>query len=117
MKDMTSGTFTATRSYQAAYTDPLVFKKGQELDFESRETEWQGWIWCTDSRGNGRWLPENWITIEGSKCTLKRDYTPVELTVSPGEELTVAFTESEWAWATNQKGESGWVPLDFLERV
>jgi hypothetical protein len=27
----------------------------------------------------------------------------------------VEFTEAEWGWATNESGQSGWVPLECLE--
>ena len=78
------------------------------------ETEWSGWIWCTDSSGRTAWVPDAWVEIEADSCVMKRDYNAVELAVEVGEVLTVEFQESGWAWATE---ESGWVPLENLGRM
>ena len=34
-------------------SEPLRVRAGDLLGFERRPTEWQGWIWCTDSGGGG----------------------------------------------------------------
>jgi uncharacterized protein YgiM (DUF1202 family) len=36
--------------------------------------------------------------------------------VEEGEALTVLEVESSWGWATNESGDSGWVPLECLGR-
>jgi uncharacterized protein YgiM (DUF1202 family) len=43
-----------------------------------------------------------------------RDYDATELTVEPGEEVTILGRESGWGWCVNQQGQKGWVPLDNL---
>jgi uncharacterized protein YgiM (DUF1202 family) len=55
------------------------------------------------------------VQKEGESCILQRPYTATELSVEEGEAVTVLLTESGWAWATNESGESGWVPLEHLE--
>ena len=48
------------------------------------ETEWLGWIWCTDSSGKSAWVPENWVEIEGDSSVMKRDCDTTELSVAAG---------------------------------
>jgi uncharacterized protein YgiM (DUF1202 family) len=36
--------------------------------------------------------------------------------VEEGETITVLFMESGWGWVTNESGQSGWVPLEYLVR-
>jgi hypothetical protein len=61
-------------------------------------------------------VPERWVEFDGDFCILQRDYEAVELSVDVGEILTVEFTESGWAWATRESGQSGWVPLENLRQ-
>ena len=37
------------------------------------------------------------------------------LILEEGETVTVLLMESGWGWATNESGQSGWVPLECLE--
>ena len=108
-------TYRVIKAHQSPDPDPLIVRKGERLSFERRETEWAGWIWCTSDSGKGTWVPENWVEIEEDSCVMKRDYNATELSVIVGEVLTVEFEESSWAWATNEGGESGWVPLQNLD--
>ena len=108
-------TYRVIKAHQSPDPDPLMVRKGDSLSFERRETEWSGWIWCTNSSGKGAWVPENWVQIEGDSCVMKRDYNAIELAVEVGEVLTVEFEETGWAWAMKKSGESGWVPLEYLD--
>jgi len=103
------------KSYNSPYTEPLVLKKGERLGWEPRECEWPGWMWCTMDSGESRWVPQNWVEKEGEHCVLRRDYTATELSVEEGETVTVLLMESGWGWATNESGDSGWVPLECLQ--
>jgi hypothetical protein len=109
--------YRVVKSYNSPYEEPLVLKKGERLRWEPRECEWQGWIWCTTDGSESRWVPEKWVEKEGDQCVLLRDYTTTELSVEEGETVTVEFEEAEWGWATNEGGKSGWVPLEYLEKL
>lgn len=109
-------TSRVVKPHQPSDPDPLIVRKGARLSFERKETEFAGWIWCTNDSGKRAWVPEHWVDIEGDSCVMKRDYNAIELSVEAGEVLTVEFEESGWAWATKEGGESGWVPLENLER-
>ncbi|MGB3905715.1 MAG: SH3 domain-containing protein [Anaerolineae bacterium] len=108
-------TYRVIKAHRCPDPDPLIVRKGDRLRFERRETEWAGWIWCTDSSGKRAWVPENWVEIEGDSCVMKRDYNAIELSVEVGEALTVEFEESGRAWVTKDSGESGWVPSEHLD--
>ena len=109
-------TYRVVASYRSPYTEPLVLQKGERMTWERRECEWPGWTWCTTEGGESRWVPENWLEKDGEYCVLQRDYTATELNVEKGETVTVSFMESSWGWVTNESGESGWVPLEYLSR-
>jgi hypothetical protein len=111
---MSPSAFRVVQAHQTAYTAPLAFRQGERLRFERRETEWPGWIWCTDSNGQSAWVPERWVEIEGDACVLQRDYVATELPVQEGEIVTVERIESGWGWGIRESGEQGWVPLANL---
>jgi hypothetical protein len=99
--------------YQSPYTNPLVFNTGEELATSERESEWNGWVWCTNQAGESRWVPEAYVECRGSTCVMLCDYEATELSVRVGEVLTiVGKEESGWIWCMNQAGQSGWVPGD-----
>ena len=43
-------------------------------------------------------------------------HTATEPSVEEGETVTVLLVESSWGWVTNEGGQSGWVPLEYLGR-
>lgn len=102
------------QAHRSAFTDPLIARQGDQLSFERRETEWPGWIWCTAPSGKSGWVPKSWTELGPGFCTLKRDYAATELSVEEGATVTVELVESDWAWATTETGESGWLPLSHL---
>jgi uncharacterized protein YgiM (DUF1202 family) len=55
------------------------------------------------------------VEVEGQHCLVRRHHTATELSVEEGETVTVEFEESEWAWVTNESGQRGWLPLEFLQ--
>jgi hypothetical protein len=46
--------------------------------------------------------------------TLRTPDAGTELCVEEGETVAVLLMESSWGWATNESGDSGWVPLECL---
>jgi uncharacterized protein YgiM (DUF1202 family) len=106
-------TCRAITDYLSPYTDPLAFSAGEELTVGEKESEWPGWVWCTNRAGKGRWVPEAYVERRGSTCVMLCDYEATELPVSAGEVLAISGKEeSGWIWCTNQAGQSGWVPMD-----
>ena len=104
-------------NYNSPYTDPWIITKDEILSIGQKESEWSGWIWCTNNSGESRWVPENYLEIQGDTCKAKRDYNATELSVNVGEELTIEEEEAEWYWVTNQQKKSGWVPIKNVEII
>jgi hypothetical protein len=103
------------KAYKSACPDPLVVKAGEELAVEDKESEWSGWIWCTNKQGRNGWVPEKYIERKGDTCNALRDYDAAELSARVGEKLSIIFEESGWVWCTRRNGEKGWIPLENIE--
>jgi len=110
-------TCRAISEYQSAYPDPLIISAGEELMIGEKESGWSGWVWCTNQGGESRWVPEKYVERKGDTGIARYDYEATELSVSVGEELVMGKGESGWIWCTNQKGQSGWVPADDVEKL
>ncbi len=104
------------KAYDSAYPEPFVFVKGEELVITDKDSPWHGWIWCTNSSGKSRWVPENNIERKGNAGTMRCDYDATELTANIGEELTIEKEESGWFWCTNRNDQRGWIPAECVER-
>jgi uncharacterized protein YgiM (DUF1202 family) len=109
-------TVKTTADYQPAYPDPLVVKAGEVVMVGREDTEWVGWVWCTNVTGKGGWVPKVYFELvgEGGRGKMLVDYTAAELLVKAGETITLHYEESGWYWATNAAGQSGWVPKTSL---
>ncbi|MFX0037508.1 MAG: SH3 domain-containing protein [Candidatus Hermodarchaeota archaeon] len=98
-------------NYESPYTESWTIVKGEILTVGEKDTEWMGWIWCTNKEGESRWVPENYLEIHGNTGKANQDYNATELSVKIGEELIIKKEEAEWFWVTNQQGQKGWVPI------
>jgi hypothetical protein len=103
--------------HRSEFADPLVFRAGEELHITDKETEWAGWVWCTNQAGRSGWTPEAYVRREGDTGLGLVDYDATELSVDVGQELLMGVQESGWIWCTDQTGQSGWVPVDNVERI
>jgi hypothetical protein len=92
----------------------IEVKKGDILSFESRETIYPGWIWCTDAAGNQAWVPLAYVSIDGTTCKFIQDYSSRELEVKKGEVVRVLEEESGWVWVYLEDDLTGWIPLECL---
>ena len=106
--------YRVVTAYRSAYPEPFVVRAGESLTAGEKESEWPGWVWCTDRHGDSRWVPEEYLRKQGEKLIALRDYDATELTVCAGQELTARDQVSGWTWCTNREGRSGWVPADCL---
>ncbi len=110
-------TYRVVEAHQSSFPDPLVLEAGAQLRFERKDTEWEGWLWCTDAQGNGGWVPEAWLSLDEGVCTLQQHYTARELSVAPGGLVTAERVESGWVFGSTAQGEQGWVPLKCLSPI
>jgi hypothetical protein len=104
----------AISEYRAAYPDPFLVDAGEELAIDTKESEWPGWVWCTNRDGESRWVPEAYVERRGDIGVARCDYDATELSVRTGEALSLGREESGWFWCTNRVGQCGWVPAQHL---
>lgn len=100
------------KNYKSAYSDPIRLMQGDVVDWSERESQWKGWVWCKEQNGKKGWIPESILAKEGSKATIIKDYSAIELTIEEGETLEILCEESGWLWCKNNKGDCGWVPKE-----
>ena len=98
--------------YKSPYSDSFKIQEGETVQIGNRESEWPGWVWCKNKGGMERWIPRNYLDIQGNLGVMNQDYEATELNVSVGEELVIEKEESGWVWVTNKRGEKGWVPME-----
>jgi uncharacterized protein YgiM (DUF1202 family) len=103
------------QDYRARDEKPLTIAAGELLTCGKKDPDWPGWIWCTNWKGKGGWVPESYLSNQGENWTALRDYTARELSVKVGEFLTLRDLESGWYWASDRSGRSGWVPAKNVE--
>jgi hypothetical protein len=104
-------------NYDSAYPDPFFAKTGDKLTIIPKDSPWPGWLWCTDSHGESRWLPQSYLDIKGDIGTLLYDYSAVELTIRIDEQLTIIKEAEGWYWCTNGKGQTGWAPGECVKII
>lgn len=107
----------AIEEYNSPYTEPCIFEKGEIVSVGEKDSEWSGWIWCTKDSGESRWVPENYLEIDGNNGKILQNYNSKELAVKVGEVFLIQREEAEWFWVENEIGKSGWVPIKNLKLI
>ena len=105
------------QDYLASDPDPLIIKAGEELQVGENDSRWPAFVRCTNRTGKAGWVPEIFIERGGDVPVAKVDYSPVELTVSAGDQVTVEREIGGWYWITDQNGRSGWIPVEHVEAL
>ena len=105
------------KSHKSEFHVPLTAKKGQVVEGEERETEFEGWLWCRNESGIQGWVPRTYLepASETGQFQFLKNYNARELTVEAGQEVIVLDEESAWAWVRTTLGEEGWIPLENLQ--
>jgi hypothetical protein len=111
---MTKPTHQVITDYSSPYTEPVLYKEGEPVEVLEKETEWPGWIWCVNSRGDKRWIPDVYLRVEGKKAWLLQDYNSRELAAQRDDVVTVFYQVNDWGWCRDSAGLEGWLPLDHL---
>jgi len=105
------------KNHKSEFHLPLIAEKGEIVEGQERETEWEGWLWCRNSSGVHGWVPKTHLESmsESGQFQFLNDYTARELTVSKGQEVIALNEESGWVWARTTLGEEGWIPMENLQ--
>jgi Variant SH3 domain len=108
------GTVKTARMPQ--YPDPINVDAGEILVLGKTDPEWPGWQWCTDVRGKAGWVPMEYIQKEGNATTgvVRCSYTAKELPIVMGQKILILLSISGWYWASNEAGETGWIPASHV---
>ena len=108
------------KPHQAEFPVPLELVKGEQIEGEIKKTEWEGWVWSQSSSGIKGWVPIDYLQAIQEKegwFLVLQNYNARELTAQKDEILELSGEEAgEWAWALAESGQSGWIPLENLER-
>ena len=99
------------------HEEVLVARAGEKLRVVREDDQWPGWLWCVADSGIGSWVPEPYLERDGEQARLLLDYDAAELSVRPGDLLTLHHEVNGWWWTTAVNGRQGWVPAAKLERI
>jgi hypothetical protein len=107
--------YSVIKAHEPVESKDWIVSKGEIVKFERKLTIYEGWIWCTNKKGESAWAPEDWVEIMNGDCRFKRDYNAIELTVQIGEIVNGDIDVSGWIWVVNSNGAYGWIPMDCLK--
>ena len=104
--------YPVTAAHRRSYERPLRLRAGDVVSVGRRDETWTSWLWCTDARTEvSGWVHEAYLDMrkDGTAWAL-RDYSSIELTVTPGDALTGFEVVGAWIWCRNAQGDEGRVP-------
>ncbi len=104
-------------AHQTVYPTPIRFRNGDSVKVGRRDDEFPGWIWTTIESGDSGWAPAILLQVADESALAVSDYDSTELATKAGEKLVIRDEISGWAWATNQRGDAGWVPVSGLQQM
>lgn len=103
--------------HEVEYQNPIKFSAGDRVVVGRGDEEWPGWIWTTIESGDHGWAPESYLEISGNSGLALHDYEATELATQPGDSVSVKYELAGWAWASNQSGVAGWIPLNSIQKT
>ncbi|WP_172194179.1 SH3 domain-containing protein [Saccharibacillus qingshengii] len=108
---------TVIRAYKTAYPEPIELQKGECILTGEEDEENPGWIRCHHPYGRSGWVPVNRLIRDesGKRAIVLAAYSAHELSVGPGESLTVLEAVNGWLRCRRMNGEEGWLPNRHVE--
>ena len=92
--------------------DILYLEKSDVVIHQDRKTHYKGWMYC-EKDGKYGWIPENYMELKSNdNFMLKNDYSSYELECQKGDIVEIIVQESEWYLVKNNKGKTGWIPIE-----
>lgn len=108
-----AGSFGKTvKAYQRSYEDPVAVRAGDAVivdERRSKDTDVLGWLWVHGPDGREGWAPEAWLSGEGERRIICRDFNAIELNVAAGETVELLTGESGFVWCRKPNGDEGWL--------
>ncbi len=103
------------KRYVSAYPDPLFVEAGDVAVVSHCDLAWRGWLWIILPGGKAGWAPQQYFSLRSpNQVICRQTYSAQELTVSPGEQVSVTTSLNDWYWAERASGECGWVPGECI---
>jgi|SRR5580692_6206897 uncharacterized protein YgiM (DUF1202 family) len=96
--------------HEVQYPDPIEVVAGETVHVGDEDREYPGWKWCRASNEREGWVPVELISTQGKEARVLEDYSARELSVRPGEEVTIEDTRHGWLLVRNAQGQRGWIP-------
>jgi hypothetical protein len=85
-----------------------TFKKGARVTLTGEEsTYFKHWFPC-EIEGHQTYIPRTFFEND----VLVRDYNPTELVQDVGDIITVKEVVNAWLIASNEAGQTGWIPAE-----
>lgn len=107
------GSYAQTvKPYQRSYENPVALRAGDAVTVEqhrSKETDVLGWLWVQGPDGREGWAPEAWLSGDGDRRIINRDFNAIELSVAAGETVELLVGESGFVWCRKPDGQEGWL--------
>lgn len=111
--------YRVIEDYRSPYPESLIFHKGDHVIIRQEYQEnpnWSDWVWCDGSNGVQAWTPKSYLNIHGENGVLQRNYNARELSVTEGEEIEISEIVGGFGMAVKGDGDTGWVPMNVLEK-
>lgn len=106
---MDDGTTVVVTSWASSHP-PMSLRRGDVVEVGRRDDEWPEYVWCVREDGEG-WVPDVVLTFRDDHTAAAiRDYSTAELSVRPGDEVTVIERLASWSWCEDASGRRGWLP-------
>jgi len=86
-----------------------TFAKGAAVTMGEEDTHFLHWYPC-EINGHQTYVPDTFI----NDGVLTRDYNPTELVQNAGDILMVKEIVNAWLYATNDNGQTGWIPAEVV---
>ena len=108
--------YIVNKSHRSNYPNPIIVNAGDIVITGREDSEWSGWIFCTNMQSNvSGWVPQQIISaLTVERGVILEDYSAVELNVLPEQQLSIERELNSWAWCCDGE-QYGWLPLDKLE--
>lgn len=104
------------KQHISQYPNPIIVDAGDIVITGREDSEWIGWVFCTNIQSNvSGWVPQQIISVDSAdRGIILEDYSAVELNVLPEQQVSIERELNGWAWCCDGE-QRGWLPLEKLK--
>ncbi|RDZ27189.1 SH3 domain-containing protein [Lysobacter silvisoli] len=104
-------------AHRAPDRPPIRVARGQRVTLGDRDRDWPQFVWTTLAEGHGGWVPAALFDGDHGPATALNDYDTRELDAEADEIVTLQYELADWWWASNARGDEGWIPTRALDLI